>query len=59
MHNLTGCFVKQIPQVKEIAGRNFYIFKIIFTNRSREFYVDNKYTEEIFIDALYKRIGYK
>ena len=59
MHNLTGCFVKENSEVKDVGGQILYGFSIVFSNKTRQYYTLDKKTRDAWILALKKAIGYQ
>jgi hypothetical protein len=58
MHNLSGCFVKEIPE-KRIEGKLFYSFAIIFSSRTRCYFCLQEQAVQSWIKNLKIAIGYQ
>lgn len=59
MHNLTGCFVKEVPEVKNIDGKQLYGIEVIFTNKSRMYYTISKEARDKWMAGFKESIGYQ
>ena len=57
MHNLSGLFLKT-QGIKEIKGRKYYCFIIVFPLKNRVYYVDNETDYNNWISVLKKATGY-
>ena len=60
MHNLSGCFVHEVPENINFESRIFYIFEIFFNNKSkiRKFYTPHIEIMKDFVSNIKKAIGY-
>jgi glucan-binding YG repeat protein len=56
MHNLSGCFVNENPE-KNIEGKQFYSFSIIFSSKSRNYYSLDPQEIKTWIEIFRKAIG--
>ena len=57
MHNLSGLFLKT-EGIKEIKGKKYYCFIIVFPLKNRVYYVDNENDYNNWISVLKKATGY-
>ena len=57
MHNLSGLFLKT-EGIKEIKGKKYYCFIIVFPLKNRVYYVDNEKDYNNWISVLKKATGY-
>ena len=58
MLNLSGMFIKEMPQI-HFLNYNFYSFKLISSEKSRMFYIEDKNEYINWINNIKKAIGYK
>ena len=60
MHNLSGCFVQEEPDKIYFENREFYVFEIIFNNKSkiRKYYTPHIEIMKEFVQNIKKAIGY-
>lgn len=58
MHNLSGCFVSDVCN-ETIDNREFYSFTIIFSNKTRAYYVDSQTSAISWVSTIKKGIGYQ
>ena len=60
MHNLSGCFVQEESEKMHFEGRDFYIFVLIFNNKSktRKYYTPHIEIQKDFVKKIKQAIGY-
>jgi serine/threonine protein kinase len=60
MHNLSGCFVQECNEKKEIEGAEYYSFEIFCKNKSktRKYYTNSEDICKEFVEKIKKAIGY-
>ena len=60
MHNLSGCFVQEVSEKKEIDGVEYCSFEIYCKNKSktRKYYTSNAKIAKEFVENIKKAIGY-
>ena len=60
MHNLSGCFVQECNEKKEIDGAEYYSFEIFCKNKSktRKYYTSSEEICKEFVEKIKKAIGY-
>ena len=60
MHNLSGCFVQEVNEKKEIDGVEYYTFEIYCKNKSktRKYYTSDAQIAKEFVENIKKAIGY-
>ena len=60
MHNLSGCFVQEEPEKMHFEGRDFYVFVLIFNNKSktRKYYTPHLEIQKDFVKNIKQAIGY-
>ena len=60
MHNLSGCFVSESTDKREINGIEYYSFEIYCKNKSknRKYYTNNEEIMKKFVENIKKAIGY-
>jgi hypothetical protein len=58
MHNLSGCFVNETP-AKIIEGKSYYAFSIIFSSKTRKYYIADQDDAKTWVETLKDSIGYE
>jgi hypothetical protein len=56
MHNLSGCFVNENPD-RLIGGDTYSSFSIVFSSKTRNYFLDNSKETKKWVDILKKAIG--
>ena len=61
MHNLTGCYVRELDEIKYLEGKKLFSFEIDFKNKKRQriYYTDDKDICKEFVSKIKEAIGYK
>lgn len=57
MHNLSGVFLQEENQ-HEIDGKKFYCFSVVYSKKSRFYYVDNESTYKDWLSNIRRSVGY-
>jgi len=58
MHNLSGSFIQENGH-RIVGDIKYYCFSIIFQNKTRNYYCQNKETAKLWIDKIKEAIGYQ
>lgn len=57
MHHLSGIYIKEDKQTI-IEEKSYYTFKMIYPQKERDYYIDNKEDYTAWVTALSKAVGF-